>query len=472
MHLFDIPKIIETKNIINLKNNKFFSNLTSNSKNTDKNTILIIDKNTNFKEEYLKTAINNKISAILTNKELKLKKIPQFIVDDLSSAKEYLLKQIYKNLPYKTIAITGTNGKTSVAWYISTIFNQIGINNNYVGTLGYYKNGRKIKDLNLTTPAYEELYKYGSSTKKSKYFYVFEASSHALDQNRINNFPINIAALTNISNDHLDYHKTLSKYKKAKMNLFSNHLSEDGVAIINSRIKNISTIKKNLKNKKIKTILFGNSDIYFKKKSKYYELKILKKNYKINQLKLTTPIELENLECAISCCLSAGIKVNSIIKVLDKISNPPGRLQKLYYKKKDSTIIIDYAHTPDALKKILISEKRENRKPVILFGCGGNRDIYKRKVMGKIASKYASKVYITDDNPRFEDPSKIRKDILRYCSKAIEIPNRKKAIQFAINALLKNDVLIIAGKGHEKFQIIKNKFINFDDMKIVKNKIR
>ena len=160
--------------------------------------------------------------------------------------------------------------------------------------------------------------------------------------------------------------------------------------------------------------------------------------------------------------------MKKIVNVINKLNNPPGRLQVINYKKK-SKIIVDYAHTPDALKKILTTFKEKNLKPVLLFGCGGDRDKSKRKAMGLIANNLASRIYITDDNPRNEDANKIRKDIIKYCQKGIEIPNRKKAIIRAIKDLKTKETLIIAGKGHEKIQIIKNKLLHFDDFKIVKD---
>ncbi len=469
MYLFDLQKTINVEKVINLKKNKIFLTITANSKYSNAKSLFIIDSNSKIKNTYINEAIRKNIPAIVTNKyQSNIKKIPQFLVKNLENEKEKIIKKIYKYRPYKTIAITGTNGKTSVSWYISNIFNQLKIKNKILGTIGYFNNGKKIKDVQLTTPSYEELCNYGSSNKKIKYNFIFEASSHALDQNRLGKYKIDIAAITNISRDHLDYHKSMMSYRNAKFKLFTKHLSQSGIAIINSRIKNISTLEKKLLSKNIKIIYFGKKDIFFNKNKKAMTLKIFQNEYNIKNLNLCTDIEIENLECAISCCISLGIKEKKIIKILNKISNPPGRLQKINYKKNKSTIIVDYAHTPDALEKILISENTNNIKPILLFGCGGNRDRNKRKLMGKIANKLASKVYITDDNPRFESPSKIRKEIIKYCPKGIEISNRKKAINLAIKNLLKGEKLIIAGKGHEKFQIIKNKKIKFDDYKLVK----
>jgi len=339
-----------------------------------------------------------------------------------------------------------------------------------LGTLGYYINGKKIKDTLLTTPAYEELYQFCFDRKIKNYNFVFETSSHALSQNRISNIPIDVGAITNLSLDHLDYHKDFYSYKNAKLKLFKMYLKSEGEAIINSRIKNFKNLFKVLKKRKIKTIVYGSKDIYFNKSKKVLYLNLNKKKYLINNIQLSQ-IEKENLECAIACCSQFKIKPKKIINYLKKITNAPGRLQLIECKKKNIKVIIDYAHTPDALKKILFTYTNKKIKPSLVFGCGGNRDISKRKLMGKIANENADKIYITDDNPRNENPSKIRKTIIKYCSKGIEISNRKKAIEYAIRKMQDNEILIIAGKGHENYQIFKNKIKKFDDSKIVKNTI-
>ncbi len=468
MLLSNLSKVISVKKTYNFNKNKYFSAITSNSKFTNNKTLFVYDKNKSVKKIYLDEALKNKTPAIISNKYINNLKIPQFVVSNINFETYSLLNKLHNNFPFKTIAVTGTNGKTSVVWYISKILNSLKYNNTTVGTLGHFKNGKKINDINLTTPAYEELFKYGSSNKREKNIYIFEASSHALEQNRLRNYPINIAAITNISKDHLDYHKTFSNYKKSKIKLFTNHLENKGFAIINSRLKNSSELKKKLIKKNVQLKYFGNKSLKLVKIKNFVYLNINDKKYKLENLKVKTNIEFENLECAITCCLALNISQNKIIKVLSKVTNPTGRLETIEYKKKNSKIIIDYAHTPDALKKILIAYKIKKIKPAILFGCGGDRDKSKRKSMALIANKYAGKIYITDDNPRNENPSKIRKNILKYCPRAIEVSDRRKAIKVAIKELKMNEILIVAGKGHEKFQVLKNKTIKFDDFTIVK----
>ena len=471
MLLSNLSKVISVNKTYNFYKNKYFSAITSNSKFTNNKTLFVYDKNTNLKNIYLDEVLKNKTPAIISNKYINNLNIPQFVVSNINFETYSLLNKLHNNLPFKTIAVTGTNGKTSVVWYISKILNLLKYNNTTVGTLGHFINGKKISSINLTTPAYEELFKYGYSNKKEKNVYIFEASSHALEQNRLRNYPINIAAITNISKDHLDYHKTFSNYKKSKIKLFTNHLENSGFAIINSRLKILSELKKKLIKKNIKLKYFGSKSIKLIKINDCIYLNTNNKKHKLENLKLKTNIELENLECAITCCLALNINQNKIVKVLSKVTNPPGRLETIEYKKKKSKIIIDYAHTPDALKKILLAYKIKKMKPAILFGCGGDRDKSKRKSMALIANKYAGKIYITDDNPRNENPSKIRKNILKHCPRAIEISDRRKAIKVAIKELKMNEILIVAGKGHEKFQILKNKTIKFDDFTIVKQLI-
>ena len=317
-----------------------------------------------------------------------------------------------------------------------------------------------------------EIVKYTYSKRNINYHVVIEASSHALNQNRLNDIKFNIAAITNISNDHLDYHKSLINYRNAKLNLFFKHLFKDGVAIVNSRIKYLNFIKKKLDKKNINTIYYGKDTFFFFIKGKSLKFKFFKNIYNIVNLNLYSDLERENLECAIACCYKLGINEKLIINSLSKVSNPPGRLQKIISRNKNTNIYVDYAHTPDALKKILLSKTYKNNKPVVLFGCGGERDKNKRILMGKVAYKFAKRTYITDDNPRFEDPSAIRAQILNGCPNAIEISNRKVAIKKAIDNLKNEEILIVAGKGHENYQIIKDRYYDFDDYKIINDIIK
>ena len=252
--------------------------------------------------------------------------------------------------------------------------------------------------------------------------------------------------------------------------IFYEIMNNNGVAVINSRLKNYKILERKLLRKKIKIIKFGSRDVYFDNLINN-SLFIYNKNYQIKDLNLNN-IQKENLECAIACALAMNISIKKIIKSLYNLKSAPGRFDVINYTKKNSKIIIDYAHTPEAFQCLLKTYTNENLKPSIVFGCGGDRDKDKRKKMALIASKYAKKVYITDDNPRNENPKSIREILKKNCNIGIEISNRRKAIHVAISQIGNNDILIIAGKGHEKFQIIKNKKIKFDDYKIAKSFIK
>ena len=469
MLLNDLPKYIECKKKYNIKKtNIYFQSIFTNSKAVKKSSIYVIDSRNKFKNKYIKESITKGAVALITNKYQKNYLIPQYIVSDINKNTKLLIKKLFPNPPLNSVAVTGTNGKTSVVWFISQICE---LNNEFIksyGTLGFFNNGKKIINSKLTTPEFEILYQSAFfKKKKNLYNFVFEVSSHSLAQNRIKDFPINIAAITNISHDHLDYHKTFKNYKNSKLRLFTHKLKKNGIAIINDNIKDSQNLKKKLI-KKNKIISYGtkNSDVNIISIKNKIEIKIFTKKHLVSMLNYSA-IELENIACAICCCLALKINIKCIINVLPKIIKPKGRLEEVGKLNNNSLVYVDYAHTPDALKNVLISKTLLKFKPNVVFGCGGERDVDKRLLMGSIANKYANKVYITDDNPRHEDPKKIRKTILSKCKRAIEIPDRKNAIKKAINDLQKNEILIIAGKGHERKQIRKNQIKFFDDAQIV-----
>ena len=466
MLLTEVSKYIKCKKIYNFdKKNINFKYIFTNSKNIKRSSIFAIRDTKKIKKKFINEAISRGAVAILSKNFIKGVKVTQYIVNNIDLSISIILDRIYPKAPQNTIAITGTNGKTSVVWYIDQIchFNKI-LTKTY-GTLGYYINFKKNDDSFLTTPDYEILKQTAFLKKKNLYNYIFEASSQGLDQNRLKNFPINIAAITNITQDHLDYHKNITNYRNAKYKLLINYLNKNGYAVLNDNIKGIETLKKKLKQKKILTYGSNKSDIFLYVDDKKTYVKYLKKNYLLINTEFTS-IKIENISCAIACCICLDVKINSIIKVIKKIINPPGRLEEVKTKNNKYKIYIDYAHTPEALKQVLINKTIKGKKPNIVFGCGGDRDKNKRSKMGSIANQYANRIYITDDNPRNENPSQIRKAILLKCKKAIEVPNRKKAIAIAINELNREEILIIAGKGHEKIQITKGSVKLFDDLKI------
>ena len=466
----DLKKKLVNANIFGKLKKRKIKFITNHSKDANSNTLLVINNNKEFKRDYLKKAIDKGLNTIITNSYLNNVNITQIVVEDLDKEILNLLNFRQPFKPKKTIAITGTNGKTSATWYFAQICKYNNIKTKLTGTLGFFKNNKKVKNSSLTTPSNLELYQFANSNKKNDDFFISEASSHGLHQGRYNNLNIDIAAITNLSHDHLDYHKTFKSYVESKMLLFSKVLNNNGVAVINSRLKTYNYFVSKIKSRNLKLITFGSKDVYFTQ-TKYLILNILGKKYNIKDLKLNN-IQKENLECAIACALALKIKINNIIRALDKLKPASGRFEEIIYKKKSSKIIIDYAHTPDAMQNVLKSYSNKSFKPSLVFGCGGERDKSKRKKMSMIANKYANKVYLTDDNPRNENADLIRKTLKKYCPRARNIANRRLAIKTAISEMIEQDILIIAGKGHEKYQIVQNKKYLFDDYKVAKGFIK
>ena len=325
-----------------------------------------------------------------------------------------------------------------------------------IGTLGIkYRN--KIINTGLTSPDTISIHKYLQILKKNKIDNVIiEASSHGLDQYRLHNIKFKAAIFTNFSQDHLDYHKTMRSYLNAKLILFKKILKKNSNIILDEKINEYFILKNIAKIRKLKIIKID---------------KIFKK---IKDLHLTSGSEfkINNLSMAIEAVKLCNLKKEKIYKSLKKIKDVSGRLELVRKFPNNIKVFIDYAHTPDALYKVLQSLSHEYGKNIsLVFGCGGDRDKKKRSLMAKVANNFSNKIYITDDNPRNEDPKKIRNQIIKGIDrrKCFNIGKREEAIKKAIINSQQNEVVLIAGKGHENRQIYKNKIVNFSDKKIVKN---
>ena len=450
----------------------------THSSEVSKNSVFVAVKGfTKDGHDYIDEAIRKGASAIISDsKNLDFFPVPNIKVKDSKLALSRIASKYY-NHPSKDlniVGITGTNGKTTTASILNSIFKANGYNTAQLGTIG------TITDLYQTTKTLTTLdpinlhRKFRDFINERITHIVMEVSSHALEQSRVADVDFDICAFTNLSREHLDYHKNMDSYKQVKFSLFTNHVLNGGKAIINSNIVLPNRVIKKIKKKFISFVSFGkkNSDIYISKKRKNYEIKLFKEKYTI-LMNTKTSYEIRNIECAIAILLTIGIKKNKIINTINKLNNPPGRMESCLAMKNGSRVYVDFAHTPDALKNILISVKKSNgRKPNLIFGCGGNRDKSKRFKMGKIASLLANKIYVTDDNPRNETPSAIRKSIMRGCINAEDIGDRRQAIFKGIKDLRNKEILIIAGKGHEKFQIYNEKNLPFDDVKEANSIIR
>ena len=448
-------------------------NFSINSKKVNKNDIFFaIEGSKQSGSLYSSEALSKGAYKIVTSKNIRnknyliVKNVKKFLVEACSVK--------YKEKPKNIIAVTGTNGKSSVANFYFQILKNLKINSAAIGTLGiFYKN--KVKRINLTTPDIITIHKELNFLKKKKIDNVcLEASSHGLHQNRLDGINFTAGIFTNFTQDHLDYHKNLKNYLQAKLYLFSSLLKKNSFAILDTDIPEFSIISKICKKRKIKILSFGSKGNAIKLISHYYfgkkqiiKINFLNKIYNI-KLDLIGDFQIKNLFAAILASYLSVKNPDQIINVLSKIRSATGRMQYVGNKKK-SAVVVDYAHTPDALKKSLQTlAKQFNKKVDVVFGCGGDRDKGKRYKMGKIANQFASKIYLTNDNPRSENPTSIAKQIKTGCLRGKIILDRKIAIKTAINNLNTESNLLIAGKGHENYQIINNQKKYFSDQKVSK----
>jgi UDP-N-acetylmuramyl-tripeptide synthetase len=448
-------------------------NFSINSKKVKKNDIFFAMKGSKQSGNlYSSEALSKGAYKVVTSKNTKNKNY--LIVKNVNKFLAEACSAKYKEKPKNIIAVTGTNGKSSVANFYFQILNNLKINSAAIGTLGiFYKN--KVKRTNLTTPDIITIHKELNFLKKNKIDNVcLEASSHGLHQNRLDGINFTAGIFTNFTQDHLDYHKNLKKYLQAKLSLFSSLLKKNSFAVLDTDIPEFSIINKICKKRKIKILSFGSRGNTIKLISHYYfgkkqiiKINFLNKIYNI-KLDLIGDFQIKNVLAAILASYLSVKNPDQIINTLSKIKSATGRMQYVGNKKK-SAVVVDYAHTPDALKKSLQTlAKQFNKKVDVVFGCGGDRDKGKRYKMGDIADQFASKIYLTNDNPRSENPISIIKQIKKGCSRSKIILDRKMAIKSAINNLNTDSILLIAGKGHENYQIINNQKKYFSDQKVSK----
>ena len=467
-------------NIDNSKKKIFFSGISFNSKDIKKDNIFFAIKGNNFDgNKFISIAIKKGSKIIISEKRITnpQKDILFIHTKNIRKLLAEIAFKIYKNKPNNLIAVTGTNGKSSVSDFYFQLLKLNKIKVASIGTLGV-KSKNIRRNLQNTTIDPIRMGQILSKLKSQKINNVImEASSHGLTQHRLDGLKFSSGIFTNLSQDHLDYHKNFKEYFKAKLYLFENLIGKKGNVITDETLPEFKRIKKIAISRKLKLQVLNNSKNQFQILSHSYrgEKQILKIRYynltrEIN-LNLIGKIQLKNILMAIIAAKNSNISLIKILNVLSQLKPIDGRLEKIGKIKNRSKVILDYAHTPDALR-ICLSNLREqfpNKKIILLFGCGGNRDQNKRFKMGKIACDYSNEIYLTDDNPRFEDPRKIRDDIKKGIQDTSikEIPDRKKAISEAIKNLNTGDILLVAGKGHEKTQDFGKKKIYFSDKKII-----
>ena len=473
------------KNIKQKYSQIYFSGISFNSFQVKKNNIFFAIKGNKIDgNDFISSAISNGAKIIITEKKINGFKNGILFIQSKNIRKllAEISFKINNKIPNNIIAVTGTNGKSSVADFYYQILN---LNNKKVasiGTLGVKSKDYK-RDLSNTTidPLY--LSKILSILKKQNVNnIIMEASSHGLNQNRLDGLSFNTGIFTNLSQDHLDYHKNINNYLQAKLYLFKELIKKNGNVITDEKIPEFKKIKKIAYSKKLNFLTLLDKRNNFQLLSHQYDgesqLLEIRFNNLVHKIRLNLigKVQLKNVLMAVIASLKSNVNIKDIINIIPKIKPVEGRFELIGKIKNNAKVILDYAHTPDALKTSLINLKEQfvGHKINLLFGCGGDRDQNKRAKMGKIADLFSDKIYLTDDNPRLEQPNKIRKDIKKGIKKqkVLEIPNRAKAISDAIKCLKAGEILLVAGKGHEKVQEIREKKIFFSDKKIILNAIK
>ncbi len=450
------------------------------TRNLKKGDLFVAIKGDKFDgNNYIGHAISKGAKVIIHSRPYKKNKKAKFLkFKDTRNILARISTRYYKKKPKNIIAVTGTNGKTSTSDFFNQIFTLEKKHSGFIGTLGFRKN-KILKRRDLTTLDSLSINKDLEEMKRSNLNNVIiEASSHGLKQKRLDFLNIKAGIFTNLSHDHLDYHKSMRDYLNSKLLLFNYILRDNGTIITDTDIKEFKDIKKIQKKRKLKILTIGKKSNIFKiinhkvlKSFQYLELKYKNKIYKL-KINIYGSIQVKNLLMAILASKVCGLKIENIFNKINKIKSVEGRLQLIKTLPNQSKVFLDYAHTPDALNNALLSLKEHFQKKItIVFGCGGDRDKTKRRLMGNIATKNCDRIIVTNDNPRNENPKKIRNDIIKGLKniKAIEIGNRKKAIIYALENSDPHDIILIAGKGHETYQDIGKRKIFFSDEKIIKN---
>ncbi|MBR4910634.1 MAG: UDP-N-acetylmuramoyl-L-alanyl-D-glutamate--2,6-diaminopimelate ligase [Clostridia bacterium] len=422
--------------------------------------------------DFAKSACDSGAAVIIAQKDIGLKE--QIIVDNTRLVYAQMCAKWFGDPAKKLclIGVTGTNGKTSVTYMIKSILEHAGKKTGLIGTINNMIGGETVPSNNTTPEAYELNSLFSRMVESGCTHCVMEVSSHALDQHRVCDLPFEVAVFTNLTQDHLDYHVTMDNYLEAKKKLFKMCKT----AVVNADDPYCEKLISGLDCNVITCSAKGNGmcsarAVKYKPASVEYELLF---KGKLNHIRVQTggSFTVYNSMFAAISALTCGIDIETVQSALASITGVKGRIESVPTGR-DFSVIIDYAHTPDGLKNILstFAECDKNRL-ILVFGCGGDRDKTKRPIMGNIAVRGADYVIVTSDNPRTEDPAAIINDILEgtkgYSTTVKVIENRIEAIRYAISIAREGDIIVLAGKGHETYQILKNGRIHLDEREIVR----
>jgi UDP-N-acetylmuramoyl-L-alanyl-D-glutamate--2,6-diaminopimelate ligase len=378
--------------------------------------------------------------------------------------------EFFAEQPARVAAVTGTNGKTSVVSFLRQIWTHLGHDAASLGTLGIDAPSGHVA-LAHTTPDPVKLHaQLAKLSQEGVDRLAVEASSHGLDQYRLDGVRVTAAGFTNITRDHLDYHTDFTAYFSAKMRLFTDLLAKDGVAVINADAPLAEDVAAIAAKRASQVLTVGEKGKAIRLLSRTphengqkIHLRHDGRDYAID-LPLVGEFQISNALIAAGLAIGSGESAELVFAALRTLKGAPGRMELVAFAKSGAPIYVDYAHTPDAMETALRALRPHVKgKLIIVFGCGGDRDRGKRPLMGEAACKFADAAIVTDDNPRGEDPAAIRREALAGCPGAREIGDRRAAIQAGIEMLSEGDTLILAGKGHEEGQIVGTEFLPYSE---------
>ena len=401
--------------------------------------------------------------------EYEREKIVVLRVRDIRGFYARLAADFHSGRPGTIASVTGTNGKTSTVCFLRDLWGEDGRNAVSLGTLGLQARDKSHSNLEagLTTYDAKTLHIMLGELERAHgvTHLAMEASSHALDQQRLAGVTFDAAGFTNLTQDHLDYHPSMEAYFQAKMRLFNERLKTDGAAVINTRDTSGIQIASAMRSRNTRVISYGEAgsgaDLVVLKRIPHVQGQTLKLSVFGTSYEVEAPVagafQAENILCALGLAVGTGVPVERAITGIARLSPVPGRLELAAVLANGAAVYVDYAHTPDALGNVLRSVRPHvgaTGKLHVIFGCGGDRDPGKRPIMGRIAEELADCVWVTDDNPRTEDPDTIRRHVLSGATVAMNAGPRREALQLALSAMRSGDVLVVAGKGHEDYQIV------------------
>jgi UDP-N-acetylmuramoyl-L-alanyl-D-glutamate--2,6-diaminopimelate ligase len=424
--------------------------------------------------KFVPMAIAKGAAAILSDGSGETGAVPHVIADEPRRALALAAKRFYTAQPKTVVAVTGTNGKSSTVDFARQIWSRAGIKAASMGTLGAIGPSGKI-DIGHTTPDPITIHETLKALAEQGVTHcAMEASSHGLEQHRLDGVDLSAVAFLNLTQDHLDYHATMEDYLNAKLKLFRSLAPKGVPAIVNADSDQRDAFEAAAKEAGLPVVSFGwrGEDLWIDElmpKATGQTLFLYWKDVeqKPVELPLIGEFQALNALAAAALCLSLGMEFPAVADGLANLKPVKGRLEFVGKTESGAAVFVDYAHTPDGLDVLLRAVRPHTAGRLkVIFGCGGDRDAKKRPIMGEIASRQADDVIVTDDNPRSEDPAKIRAAVLGGAKGAREIGDRAEAINTVVRELKKGDTLVIAGKGHETGQIIGNDILPFSDQDV------